>query len=95
MEIKTQMMLFGVMALLFLIWNCVVSIRIMNFLRDRGEKINPASMHVRIFNSAKKYRELTTAETGKPGKHFGPFWISLLLFALFLFLGILCAMQEC
>ncbi|MCY1720688.1 hypothetical protein OU798_10060 [Prolixibacteraceae bacterium Z1-6] len=95
MEIKTQMMIFGVIALIFLIWNCVVSVRIMNFLNNRGEKVNPATMHVQIFKSAKKYREFTTSESGKPGKHYGPFWISLLLFALFLFLGILCALQEC
>jgi hypothetical protein len=81
-------LLFGVIALIFLVWNFTISIRIMNYLKGKGEKVNPALMHVRIFNSAQKYKQYTTGETGKPGKLYGQFIICIILFAIFLLMGI-------
>ncbi len=86
---KNLALLFGVIALLFLVWNFVIVLIIKDYLQQRGEKINPAIMHVRIFSMAKKYREFNQKEIGAPGKHYGTFWLSILLFALFLLLGIL------
>ncbi|KJF44254.1 hypothetical protein [Draconibacterium sediminis] len=82
-------LLFGVIALLFLVWNFIIVMIIKDHLQQRGEKVNPATMHFQIFSMAKKYREFNQKEMGTSGKHYGTFWISILLFALFLLLGIL------
>ena len=82
-------LLLGVLALVLLVWNFSVSAGIMNYLRSKGEKVNPALMHVRIFSSAQKYKQHTTAETGKPGKLYVHFVVSGILFALALFTGII------
>ncbi|WP_394707604.1 hypothetical protein [uncultured Draconibacterium sp.] len=95
MESVNLAFVFGVNSLFFLVWNFVVSLRIMRFLKARGEKANPATMHVYLFESAKKYRKFSKAESGMPGKYYAPFWLSILFFALFLFLGILCVLQNC
>lgn len=95
MESINLAFVFGMISLIFLIWNFIVSLRIVRFLKARGEKVNPATMHVYLFESAKKYRKFSTAESGAPGKYYAPFWLSILFFALFLFLGILCVLQNC
>lgn len=89
METENLTMAFGLAALVFLVWNFTISIRIMNYLKAKGEKVNPALMHVRIFDSAQKYKRFTIEEEGKPGKLYAPFWLSFVLFALFLLLGII------
>ncbi|WP_163322629.1 hypothetical protein [Draconibacterium mangrovi] len=86
---KNLALVFGVMALLFLVSNFIIVLIIKDYLQQRGEKVNPATMHFQIFSMAKKYREFNQKEMGKSGKHYGTFWISILLFAFFLVLGIL------
>ena len=84
MQEKNLSLIFGVIALLFLVWNFVIVIFIKDYLEQRGEKINPATMHVRIFSMAKKYREFNQKEIGASGKHYSRFWLSALLFLFFL-----------
>lgn len=88
MQTENLSLLFGVIALLFLVWNFTISIGIMSYLKAKGEKVNPALMHVRIFDSAQKYKEYTIGETGKPGKLYGHFMLSTILFVVFLLMGI-------
>lgn len=89
MQEKNLALVFGVIALLLLVWNFIIVLIIKDYLRQRGEKINPATLHLRIFSLAKKYREINQNEIGGSGKHYSSFWISIVLFALFLVLGIL------
>ncbi len=80
---------FGILAVVLLIWNFSISVRIMNYIKEKGEQVNPALMHVRIFDLAQKYKRITTEENGKPGKFYAQFLLSFVLFAIFLFLGII------
>lgn len=85
-------LVFGVIALLFLVWNFAIATQIKNYLQQRGEKVNPALMHVRIFGMVRKYREFNVSESGRQGKYYRTFWISTLLFVFFFVSGILCVL---
>ena len=79
----------GILALVFLIWNFTISVRIMNYLKAHGEKVNPATMHFKIFDNARKYRQVTLKETGKVGPLYNPFITSFVIFAIILMSGII------
>ena len=74
---------------MFLIWNFTISAKIMDYLKKRGEKVNLATMHFKIFDNAGKYKELTIKESGETGKLYLPFIISFIIFALILFSGLI------
>ncbi|NOR75589.1 MAG: hypothetical protein GQ525_10565, partial [Draconibacterium sp.] len=76
MDKNTLTITIGFFALIFLIWNFAISVQIMNYLKNHGEKINPANMHFKIFDNAAKYKNLTIAELGKVGKHYNPFLVT-------------------
>ena len=61
----------------------------MNYLKKHGEKVNPATMHFKIFDNASKYKQITLNETGKVGNLYTPFIISFVLFAVVLLSGII------
>ena len=79
----------GFIALIILAWNFTISARIMNYLKKHGEKVNPATMHFKIFDSASKYKRITFEETGEVGKLYNQFLISFIVFALILFSAII------
>lgn len=89
MDKESLVILIGIIALVILIWNFVISIRIMKYLNRHGEKINHATMHFKIFENASKYKQLTLNETGKVGNLYTPFIISFVLFAVVLLSGII------
>ena len=73
MDKNSALVFIGVLALVFLIWNFIISVRIMNYLKTHGEKVNPATMHFKIFDNANKYKQITLNETGKVGNLITPF----------------------
>lgn len=79
----------GIVALLLLVWNFTISAKIMNYLKKHGEKVNPATMHFKIFDNANKYKQITRNETGEVGTLYNPFLVSFILFAFVLFYGII------
>lgn len=89
MEKKSLVILVGFIALIFLVWNFTISSGIMNYLKDHGEKVNPATMHFKIFDNANKYKQITINESGKVGKLYGPFLLSFSIFAIILLSGII------
>ena len=48
MQSENVSVLLGLIALVFLVWNFTISLRIMSYLKQKGEKVNPALMHVYI-----------------------------------------------
>ena len=78
----------GFIALILLICNFIISARIMNYLKKHGEKVNPATMHFKIFDNANKYKRITQSETSKVGNLYSTFIISFILFAIVLLSGI-------
>ena len=89
MKENSLVIIVGFVALLFLIWNFTVSARIMNYLKKHGVKVNPATIHFKIFDNAFKYKQITLNETGKVGNLYTPFIISFVLFAVVLLSGII------
>ena len=49
MDKDTTVIVVGFIALIFLIWNFIISAKIMNYLKKHGERVNPATMHFKIF----------------------------------------------
>lgn len=86
---NSAILIIGVLALILLIWNFLISARIMNYLKKHGEKVNPATMHFKIFDNASKYKQITLNETGKVGNLYTPFIISFALFAVVLITGMI------
>ena len=86
---SSLMILVGILALIFLVWNFVISARIMDYLKKHGEKVNPATMHFKIFDNATKYKKITLCESGMVGNLYNSFIISFVIFAIILFSGII------
>ncbi len=89
MDKNSVILVIGVLAFIILVWNFTISVRILNYLKSRGEKVNPATMHVQIFDNASKYKQLTLKETGKIGNLYNVFLLSFSIFAIILLSGII------
>lgn len=91
MDKDTIVIIIGFIALIFLIWNFIISAKIMNYLKKHGERVNPATMHFKIFDNASKYKQITLIETGKVGSLYNPFLLTFIIFSFVLFIGIILA----
>ena len=60
-------------------WGVVTSIRIQDFLRRRGRKLNPLLMRWAIFSTVSEYRRLTRRELGHPGTLYSQFTTSWMI----------------
>ncbi len=77
--------------LLAAVWMIVTMIRIVEFLRRRGRKINLLWLRVMIFQYVSEYRRITMQELGRPGTLYYQMSTSGLLMlagAVFLFLAL-------
>jgi len=63
---ELQAVLVGV-TLLSAAWMVATMIRIQEFLRGRGRRVNPLLLRVMIFNYLSDYRRITMQELGRPG----------------------------
>jgi len=54
-------------ALLSAIWMIVTMIRIQEYLRGRGRKVNSLLLRIMIFTYVSEYRRMTVAQYGRPG----------------------------
>lgn len=66
MEIK--LFLAAAVAVLAAVWAIVTMIRIQEFLRRRGRRVNPLLLRVMISRYLAEYRRLTVQELGRPGR---------------------------
>ena len=90
---KTLVILVGVMTL-FLIWlNLWVSIKIINYLRRKGEEVSLFNGRLfvkgKIFKYLPLYKKITLEENGKVGGLYTAFYVTFFLFLLFLVSGIM------
>jgi hypothetical protein len=81
--------LFLGVALLSVGWGIVSGIVITNFVSERGTKINFFLYRIYIIKYVNQYKQITEAESGKPGPWFYSFVISMNLTLVFAFLRIL------
>jgi len=65
--------------LLSAIWMVVTMIRIQEFLRGRGRKVNPLLLRIMIFDYVGEYRRITIQEHGQPGILYRQFVTAALL----------------
>ena len=79
-------LIFGILALSFLYINYELSIKIIDYLKARGEKFNPSFMRINIFKNAQLYKQFKLQENGHIGKEYYAFIITFALFVLFVFL---------
>jgi len=63
---ELQAVVMGV-TLLSAAWMLVTMIRIQEFLRGRGTKVNPLLLRIKIFEYVGEYRRITIRELGRPG----------------------------
>jgi len=75
---ELQAVLVGV-TLLSAAWMVATMIRIQEFLRGRGRRVNPLLLRVMIFNYVSDYRRITIAEHGRPGILYRQFMAAALL----------------
>jgi hypothetical protein len=64
---NSTILIFGWLALAFLISNVIVSVNIVKKLIAEGEKADLRWLRFKAFGYAKKYKEITTKESGQPG----------------------------
>ena len=88
MHINDLTILIGVITLGFILWNLWVSIRIVKYLNENNVKAKIAHQRGKIFSFLSIYKKLTVEQNGKVGSLYRLFFISFILFALFLLIGI-------
>jgi hypothetical protein len=79
--------LFFVMALLSVGWGIVSMIAITNFVAERGTKINFFLYRIYIIKYVNQYKQITEAESGKPGLWFYSFVVTMNLALVFTLIG--------
>ena len=82
-------LMFGWLALVFLISNIILSVNIVRKLNASGEKADLRWLRFKAFGYAKKYKEITIKESGKPGILYYFFIVSSTLFFMCLATGII------
>jgi hypothetical protein len=87
----STILIIGWLALAFLITNVIVSINIVKVLNTKGENVDLRWLRFKAFGYAKRYREITTKESGQPGILYDLFVVSAALFFVCLATGIILA----
>jgi hypothetical protein len=82
----------GIITLLLIWWNLSVSIKIVEYLKSKGEKVSLFSNVIfvkgRIFKYLPLYKKVTTEKDGKIGPLYNTFYLSFILSLVFLGIGI-------
>lgn len=76
------------LALLAVVWGIVSSILIVSYLAARGVKVNYIFLRVMILKYIRDYHDMTARETGKPGRWYYSYIVSMLLALLFAVAGL-------
>ena len=86
---NTTVLVFGWLALTFLIFKVIVSLNIVKKLIAMGENADLKWLRFKAFEYAKKYKEITKKESGHPGMLYYLFIVSSVLFFVCLTTGII------
>ena len=83
----------GLITLCFIWWNLWISIKIIQFLKSKGEEVslfnNGFFIRGKIFKYLPLYRKLTIENQGQTGNLYILFYTSFFLFLIFLIFGII------
>lgn len=86
---KSVILIPGILALVFLITNIILSINIVNRLNEAGEKTDLRWLRFKAFGYAHRYKEIKIKESGKPDMLYYLFVSSSFLFFATLLIGII------
>ena len=79
---------FGLISLVFLVLNIIISIRITKILALHGVDVNYPLLHIRIYRYAGMYKNITEKDDGQVGPLYKQFIVTNRLFLIFLALGV-------
>lgn len=82
-------LVFVIFALAFLFINYETSIKIIDYLKSKGEKYSPFFFRINIFRIAKKYKYYKLKEDKRTGKEYYAFFGTFFLFVVFVILFII------
>ncbi|WP_372767136.1 hypothetical protein [Lutibacter sp.] len=84
--------IFGIITLVFIWFNLLVSIKIIKYLQSKGEEVSlfNSGFFVRgkIFKYLPLYKKLSIESDGKVGHHYVNFYVTFFLMIIFLIFGI-------
>lgn len=90
---NTSVIIIGIITLLLIWWNLSVSIKIIEYLKIKGEKVslfnNVFFVKGKIFKYLPLYKKVTLEIEGKVGSLYHTFYLTFILFMLFLGVGII------
>ena len=90
---KNPAIIIGIICLLFIWWNLLVSVRIMRYLKSKGQKVslfdNLFFVKGKIFAYLPLYKKISQEEDGKTGPLYLKFYFTFSLFILFLITGLI------
>jgi hypothetical protein len=89
---NTPVLIIGIITLLLIWWNLSVSIKIINYLKNKGKEVslfnNMIFVKGKIFKYLPLYRKVTIEKDGKVGSLYNTFYLSFILSIVFLGIGI-------
>lgn len=90
---NTPVIIIGIITLLLIWWNLSVSIKIVEYLKNKKEKVslfnNMIFVKGKIFKYLPLYKKVTIKEEGKVGPLYNTFYLTFILSMFFLGIGIL------
>ncbi len=81
----------SITALVFLLWNILISEKIIKYLSKQGVKTKLIIARFSMFRYVSQYKKLTTLNEGVAGEHYKPFFITATIFVVLLTSAILSA----
>jgi hypothetical protein len=92
---EPALIIIGIITLLFIWWNLLISLKIINYLKSKGEAAslfnNRFFIKGKIFKFLPLYRKITFEKDGKVGPLYFLFYMTFLVSLLFLSAGIFMA----
>jgi len=89
MSTNDLVILLGTITFFLILWNLLISVRIVNELKKRHIKARIAHRRGLIFKYVRQYKDITLAEDGSIGPLYRPFILSFILFSIGLLTGII------
>ncbi len=88
-----SVIIIGIIALGFIWWNLWISVKIIKYIKSKGEEAslfnNGIFIKGKIFSYLPLYKKLSLKEDGKVGQLYYNFYISFIMFLAFLIAGLI------
>jgi len=89
---NNSVIIIGIIALVFIWWNLWISMKIIKYIKSKGEEAslfnNRFFIKGKIFSYLPLYKKLSLKEDGKVGQLYYNFYMSFIMFLAFLLVGL-------